>query len=124
MSLGCRRRGDAVRPSQVVCTYQRKVVYTNGGMDDRPVVWTASSVRHIEGDHPERQITRDEVTEVLNDAERIEAIDRRRDVDYHVVVGRTLRGRTLVVAWVDHPQGRLPVHARQAGRQAARRYYR
>ncbi len=93
-------------------------------MDSRPVVWDATNVRHLERDHPERGIVRAEVTEALNDLERLEATEVRRGVEFHTVLGRTTKGRLLVVAWVDHPAGRFPVHARQAGRRAARRYYR
>jgi uncharacterized DUF497 family protein len=93
-------------------------------MDSRPVIWDAANVRHLERDHPERGTSRAEATEALNDPERLEAMEVRRDVEYHTAVGRTTRGRLLVVVWVDHPSGRFPVHARQAGRAAARRYYR
>jgi uncharacterized DUF497 family protein len=93
-------------------------------MDSRPVVWNSANVRHLERAHPERGIIRAEVTEALNDPERLEATEVRRDVEYHTVVGRTAKGRLLVVVWVDHSDGRFPVHARQAGRAAARRYYR
>ena len=93
-------------------------------MDSRPVVWDVTNVRHLERDHPERRIVRAEVNEVLNDSERIESAEIRRDVSYHTVIGSTAKGRLLVVVWIDHPAGRFPVHARPAGRQAARRYYR
>jgi len=61
---------------------------------------------------------------VLNDPQRIESAELRRNVSYHTVIGSTAKGRLLVVVWIDHPAGRFPVHARPAGRQAARRYYR
>lgn len=93
-------------------------------MDSRPVVWDATNVRHLEQDHRERGILRAEVAEALNDPQRIESAEVRRGVTYHTVIGSTARGRLLVVVWVDHPSGRFPVHARQAGRRAARRYYR
>lgn len=70
------------------------------------------------------RINRREVTEALNDAERIETLELRGAITYHAVLGRTAMGRLLVVAWIDHPDRRFPVHARQAGRRAARRYYR
>jgi uncharacterized DUF497 family protein len=92
-------------------------------MDSRPVVWDVTNVRHIERDHPERGITRAEVTEVLTDAERIETSEVRGGTTYRLVVGRTAKGRLLVVVWIDHPDGRFPIHARPAGRRAARRYY-
>lgn len=93
-------------------------------MDSRPVVWDATNVRHIERDHPERSITRTDVEEALNDEDGIEESETRRDVEYHSVIGLTRKGRLLVVVWIDHVSGRFPVHARQAGRRAARRYYR
>lgn len=92
-------------------------------MDSRPVVWDASNARHIEVDHPERGLVQAEVEEALNDPGRIESAEDRHGVSYHTVVGGTLKGRLLVVVWVDHAAGRFPVHARQAGRRAARRYY-
>jgi len=94
------------------------------GMDDRPVDWDPTNVRHLERDHPERGLVRAEVEEALNDAQRIEATEVRRNVMYHTVIGSTAKGRLLVVVWIDHQLGRFPVHARLAGRRAARRYYR
>lgn len=93
-------------------------------VDSRPVVWDASNVRHLDRDHPERGIVRTEVGEALNDPLRIEAVEVRRGVGYHSVIGSTTKSRLLVVVWVDHPLGRFPIHARLAGRRAARRYYR
>lgn len=93
-------------------------------MDSRSVVWDTSNVRHIERDHPERGIVRAEVAAALNDPERLESEEVRRDVTYHTVIGSTANGRLLVVVWIDHQAGRFPVHARPAGRHAARRYYR
>ena len=94
------------------------------GMDNRPLVWDNANARHLERDHPERGIVRAEVEEALNDPKRIEATGVRRNVMYHTVIGSTARGRLLTVVWIDHQLGRFPVHARQAGRRAARRYYR
>lgn len=93
-------------------------------MDNRPVVWDATNVRHVERDHPERGIKRAEVEQTMNDPERLESTELRASTTYHTVIGKTEAGRLLVVVWVDHPDGRFPVHARQAGRAAARRYYR
>ena len=93
-------------------------------MDNRPVAWDATNVRHLDRDHPERGIVRAEVEEALNDPKRIEAAEVRRNATYHTVIGSTARGRLLAVVWIDHKLGRFPVHARQAGRRAARRYYR
>jgi hypothetical protein len=47
----------------------------------------------------------------------------RDGTTYHDVVGQTKGGRVLFVVWVDHPMGRYPIHARQAGRRLSRRYY-
>ena len=99
-------------------------VYTVARMDNRPVVWDASDLRHLERDHPERGIGREEVEQVLDDPERLESAEARRSFTYHTVIGNTKEARLLVVFWIDHPEGRFPVHARQAGRAAARRYYR
>jgi hypothetical protein len=88
------------------------------------VVWKASNRRHLLDDHPQRRLSREEIEEAMNDASRIESTEVRSGVTYHTIVGATLKGRLLVAAWVDHPGGRFPVHARQAGRGAARRYYR
>lgn len=88
------------------------------------MIWEDSNARHIEHDHPERGILRREVEESLSDPERIESAEERAGVTYHAVIGSTTRGRLLVVVWVDHPEGRFPVHARQASRRTARRYYR
>lgn len=92
-------------------------------MDNRPVVWDANNVRHLEGDHPERGITRKEVEQALQDLERLESSEVRKSLTYYTVIGSTSGARLLVVVWIDHPDGRFPVHARQAGRAAARRYY-
>ena len=93
-------------------------------VDARQVVWEASNLRHLLDDHPERNLSTEEIGEAMNDADRIESIEVRAGVTYHTAVGATLKGRLLVAVWVDHPAGRFPVHARQAGRRAARRYYR
>ena len=87
-------------------------------------MWEALNLRHLLDDHPERNLSREEIGEAMNDADRIESIEVRSGVTYHTVVGAALKGRLLVAVWVDHPAGRFPVHACQAGRRAARRYYR
>jgi hypothetical protein len=71
----------------------------------------------------ERAIVRAEMEEALTDGERIERTEVRRNVTYHIVIGSTLKGRLLAVVRVDHQLGRFSLHARQAGRRAARRYY-
>jgi len=93
-------------------------------LDQRPMVWTASNLKHIERDHAERAISRDEVDEVLDDPRRVESVADRKGIAYHTVVGSTNEGRLLVVVWIDHPDGRFPIHARRAGRETARGYYR
>ncbi|MEP6694841.1 MAG: hypothetical protein ABJB39_09365 [Chloroflexota bacterium] len=92
-------------------------------MDQRPPVWNASNIRHIERGRPERANARSEIDEVLNDPRRLEVVKNRNGVDYHTVIGSSDAGRLLLVVWVDHPDGRFPVHARRSGRRAAREYY-
>ncbi len=87
------------------------------------MVWDATNIRHLERDHPDRAIVRADVTEALSDPQRVESVQRRRGIDYYAVIGSTGNGRLLVVVWIDHRDGRFPVHARRAGRRAARRYY-
>ena len=84
------------------------------------VVWDEANRRHLTMDHPERAITVDEVEQVLDDPRRTENHHQRRGS--YVVVGRTGRGRLLVVAYVLHPRGRYPVHARQAGATLRKEY--
>jgi hypothetical protein len=88
-------------------------------MDMRPVVWDARNSKHIIADHPERNLTADEVTETMNDPERHQ--DRDPQHRSYVVTGRTRAGRWLIVAWVSDPRGCYPVHARAAGKRAIRR---
>jgi hypothetical protein len=85
-------------------------------MDDSPVVWDDANTRHLVHDHPERRITHDQVNQVLTDPNRREQYDRKHRST--VVIGVTARGRKLVVAWIDHPEGRYPIHARPAGKRA------
>lgn len=85
-------------------------------MDDRPVIWDRANRKHIEGDHPERRITIREVEEAMNDPEREEAAYAKRE-GYWIVRGRTSLGRRIYVAWVDHANGRYPVHAHVIGRR-------
>jgi uncharacterized DUF497 family protein len=92
-------------------------------MDSRPPVWDAWNRDHIEGDHAERRIRCEEVAQTMNDPERREVLDERADGVYHAVLGQTEVGRLLVIVWVDHKDGRYPVHAHQAGRREARKYY-
>jgi len=64
-------------------------------MDDRPIVWDATSRRHLGSDHPERHISLEDIEEALRDADRIESevVDRRANQ----VIGRMAAGRWLVV---------------------------
>lgn len=36
-------------------------------------------------------------------------------------IGRTSAGRWLVVIWIDDPDGRYPIHAREASKRIIRR---
>lgn len=54
---------------------------------------TTGATIHIQRDHPEREMTRDEVTEALSDPHRPEAIATRSGVEYHEVLGLTHAGR-------------------------------
>ena len=83
------------------------------------MVWTRDNLRHL-ADHPERGITQADVDEAMNDPKRIETRDPAHNST--VVVGRTAAGRLLVVAWVNHRDGRLPVHFRPAGRRVKRQH--
>ena len=93
-------------------------------MDSRPVVWDHWNRRHIERDHPERQVRMSEVVEAMNDPERVEATEQRMGQIHHALLGQTAAGRLLLVVWVDHGDGRYPVHVHRAGRREARKYYR
>jgi len=85
------------------------------------MVCESSNLRHLIDDHPGRSLTREDIDEALNDVHRIESTEIRSGVSYHTVAGATQKGRLLVAVWVDHADGRFPVHARQAGRRAARK---
>ena len=84
-------------------------------MDNRPVVWDAANRRHLGQDHPERNISLDEIGQALSDSSRIEIYLAERDACE--VIGRTESGRWLVVIWIDQPQGRYPIHAREASKR-------
>lgn len=85
-------------------------------MDDRPVIWDRANRKHIEHDHPERQITVQEVDEAMTDPKRHEVPDVKR-AGYWLVRGRTKAGRRLLVAWVEYRGGRYPVHVHAIGRR-------
>lgn len=60
-----------------------------------------------------------EIEDVLADPDRIEVHLTERQA--YRVVGRTANGRWLVVIWIDVPEGRYPIHARQASERVIRR---
>jgi hypothetical protein len=87
-------------------------------MDDRPVIWDANNRKHVEVDHAERGVTCREIEEALWDPRRWEGDRRQRPGGVYVrVVGKTLSGRLIGIAYADHPGGRYPVHAHPAGRK-------
>jgi hypothetical protein len=88
-------------------------------VDERPVVWDAANRRHLGQDHPERRISVDEIDKVLSNPERIETYLALRRA--YQVIGRTSAGRWLVVIWIDQPDGRYPIHAREASKRIIRR---
>ena len=89
--------------------------------DDRPVIWDASNRRHLQNDHPERNISLDEINQALANPERGEKYNVGRD--NHVVIAPTDTGRMLQVVWVDHVQGgRYPIHALEATRKLVQRW--
>jgi len=93
-------------------------VYTEW-VDGRPIVWDAANRRHLGSDHPERNISITEIEEALRDAGRIETeLPDRQAIQ---VIGRTVAGRWLVVIWIDDPDGRYPIHAREASRRIIQR---
>lgn len=91
-------------------------------MDAGAVVWDDYNRRHLTEDHRERAISVGEVKEAMDDPKRIEEELERPDGTYGAVVGGTAAGRLLYEAYVERPEGRYPVHDRQAGRKLARRY--
>jgi hypothetical protein len=88
-------------------------------VDDRPIVWDAANRRHLGSDHPERHVSRAEIEEALHDTDRIETDLPARQA--YQVIGRTSAGRWLVVIWIDEPDGRYPIHAREASKRIIRR---
>ena len=88
-------------------------------MDARRIVWDAANRKHLGEDHPERQISLDEIEEVLTDPRRGDSYQAHRDA--YLTIGRTRAGRWLVVAWIDELEGVYPIHARAASRRVIRR---
>jgi hypothetical protein len=90
------------------------------GIRSGAVVWDAANRRHLGQDHPERRISVDEIDEVLSsNPERIETYLALRRA--YQVIGRTSAGRWLVVIWIDQPEGRYQIHAREASKRIIRR---
>jgi len=88
-------------------------------VDDRPIVWDTANRKHLGADHPERNISIAEIEEALHNAGRVETeIPDRQAIQ---VIGRTVAGRWLVVIWIDDPDGRYPIHVREASRRIIRR---
>ncbi len=86
------------------------------------MIWDEYNQRHLTQDHPERGMSSTDVEEAMNDPDRIEAAIQRPDGTYWAVIGRTVAGTLLYVAYVGRDGRRYPVHARRAGRKLARRY--
>ena len=87
----------------------------NGG----PVLWDANNRKHLTEDHPEREITVQDVEDVLTDPSRLETDDPGHNT--FVVVGTTRAGRWLYVAYVLRKGGaRFPVHARPHSKRKLR----
>ena len=85
-------------------------------MDGRsPIVSDAANLTHLGSDHPDRNVSLEDIDEALRDAGRIETLPRARAALQ--VIGRTSAGRWLVVIWIDDPAGRYPIHAREASRR-------
>lgn len=89
-------------------------------MDHRPPVWDRSNRKHLIQDRPERAVSISDIEEVLADAGRDERYDSVRDT--YLVLGRTKKGRWLIVVWVDHPHGRYPIHVRPASSKVKRKW--
>lgn len=85
-------------------------------MDERPVKWDQANRRHLEVEHSERRITLEEIEQAMTDPNREEVPDPGHP-GYWLVRGRTSVGRLLYVAWVEHLDGRYPVHAHAIGRR-------
>jgi len=88
-------------------------------MDESRIIWDAANRKHLGEGHPERQISIAEIEEVLADTEQITAYLEARQA--YETLGRTRAGRRLLVAWIEQPEGKYPIHARQAGRRTIRR---
>ncbi len=113
MDLGVAGSSPASLPNLSI-----RFVYTEW-VDDRPIVWDAANRKHLGSDHPERNISIAEIEEALHDAGRIETeLPDRQAIQ---VIGRTVAGRWLVVIWIDDPDGRYPIPAREASRRIIRR---
>jgi len=97
------------------------LVYTDS-VDERPVVWDRWNRRHIIQERSDRDLTTEEIEEAMSDPARIEI--HRPEHESYELLGRTRRQRWLIVAWVDDPKGRYPVHVHEVGERALRRWMR
>jgi hypothetical protein len=84
------------------------------------VVWDRWNRKHPFEDHPERNLTEVEVEKAMLDPQRQEVFLESRSV--HELLARVAARRWLVVAWVDHPAGRYPIHARRVGQAGVQKW--
>ena len=91
------------------------LIYT-ARVESAAVVWDAANRDHLGRGHPERSITLTEIEEAMNDPDRDDEPDPKRE-PVRVLRGRTNAGRLLYVAYIPVPAGRYPVHAHAIGRR-------
>lgn len=75
------------------------------------VLWDDNNRKHHLVEHAERGLTEDEIDEVLLNPMSIKVGDTKHKT--MVTVGRTARGRPILVAWRALAKGMYPVHARR-----------
>lgn len=81
-------------------------------MQPRRVEWKEHNRRHITQDHPNRQVSKEDVDDVVADAERQEESDPTHGTI--VAAGRNREGVAFVVAFLELSDGAaFPVHARR-----------
>ena len=81
-------------------------------MEPRRAAWREHNLRHVTQDHPERGITKEDVEDVLADAERQEEADLAHGTT--VARGRNRDGVVFLVAFHELSDGAaFPVHARR-----------
>lgn len=90
-----------------------QTVYTVEVARETPhrVLWDANNRNHLFVEHAARGQTEEEINEVLLDATSIKIADEKHRTT--VTVGRTAKGRPILVAWRALRRGMYPVHARQ-----------